>query len=80
MDETCKSPDMVRFSAVVSVITEDANCFKSEKDMAKVIRKINALTKYDLQPVPDTNNYTTINLVDGRGDVRKLIDKIKENV
>ena len=44
MNETCNSPDMVRFSAVVSVITEDASCFKSEKDMAKAI-PINALVK-----------------------------------
>ena len=80
MNETNNSPDMVKYASVISAITEDANCFKSEKDMAKVIRKINSLTKYDLKPVADTNNYTTINLVDGRGDVRKLIDKIKQNV
>ena len=80
MNETNTSPDMVRFTSVISVITENANCFKSEKDMAKVIRAINALTKYDLKPIPDTNYNTTINLVDGRSEVRHLIDKIKQNV
>ena len=80
MSETNNSPDMVRYASVISVITESSRCFKSEKDMARVIQRINALTKYDLKPVADTNNYTTINLVDGRGDVRKLIDHIKQNV
>ena len=80
MNETNTSPDMVRFTSVISVITEHANCYKSEKDMAKVIRAINALTKYDLKPVADTNYNTTINLVDGRSEVRHLIDTIKQNV
>ena len=80
MNDNNTSPDMVRFSAVISVITENASCYKSEKDMAKVIRAINALTKYDLKPVSDTNYQTTINLVDGRSEVRHLIDKIKQSV
>lgn len=80
MAETNTSPDMVRLSSVISIITKNEKCFKTTKDIAKVMDEINALTKYDLKPVADTNYNTTINLVDGRSEVRHLIDKIKEGV
>lgn len=80
MTETNTSPDMVMLSSVINVITNNEKRFNSTKDMAKVINDINSLTKYDLKPVADTNYNTTINLVDGRSQVRHLIDKIKEGV
>ena len=80
MDETNTSPDMIKYSSVITVITNNENRFNSTKDMAKVINDINFLTKYDLKPVADTNYNTTIKLVDGRSKVRRLIDKIKEGV
>ena len=80
MSETNTSPDMIKLSSVISVITNNEKRFNSTKDMAKVITDINSLTKYDLKPVADTNYNTTINLVDGRSQVRHLIDKIKEGV
>ncbi len=80
MDETNTSPDMIKLSSVISVITNNEKRFNSTKDMAKVINDINSLTKYDLNPVADTNYNTTINLVDGRSEVRHLIDKIKEGM
>ena len=80
MAETNTSPDMIEYSSVITVITNNEKRFNSTKDMAKVINDINSLTKYDLKPVADTNYNTTINLVDGRSEVRHLIDKIKEGV
>lgn len=80
MSETNTSPDMIKLSSVITVITNNEKRFNSTKDMAKVINDINSLTKYDLKPVADTNYNTTINLVDGRSQVRHLIDKIKEGV
>lgn len=80
MAETYTSPDMVQLSSVIRVITNNEKCFTSTKHMAKVINEINNITKYDLKPVADTNYNTTINLVDGRSEVRHLIDKIKESV
>ncbi len=80
MTETNTSPDMIKLSSVITVITNNEKRFNSTKDMAKVINDINSLTKYDLKPVADTNYNTTINLVDGRSKVRHFIDKIKEGV
>lgn len=80
MGETNTSPDMIKLSSVINVITKNEKCFKTTKDMARVINDINTLDKYDLNPVADTNYNTTINLVDGRSEVRHLIDKIKEGV
>ncbi len=80
MTKTNTSPDMIKLSSVITVITNNEKRFNSTKDMAKVINDINSLTKYDLKPVADTNYNTTINLVDGRSKVRHFIDKIKEGV
>lgn len=80
MAETNTSPDMVRLSSVIGVLTNNEKCFTSTKHMAKVMNEILDLTKYDLKPVADTNYNTTINLVDGRSEVRHLIDKLKESV
>lgn len=59
MAETNTSPDMVRLSSVISVLTNNEKCFTSTKHMAKVMNEINKLTKYDLKPVADTN-YNTV--------------------
>ena len=77
-----KSPDMVRFDEVISVITENSKSFRDEKGMAQIIGMINSLKKYDLHSTPDniTNNNTTINLVAESPKVKQLIEKIKENV
>ena len=80
MAETNTSPDMVRLSSVIGVLTNNEKCFTDTKRMAKVMNEILDLPKYDLKPVSDTNYNTTINLVDGRSEVRHLIDKIKESV
>lgn len=76
----CTSPDMVKLSDVISILTSDSKYYKSEKEMASIIRQVNCLTKYDLHPIPDTINNTTINIVADKTKVKELVSKIKENV
>jgi len=82
MESNRKSPDMVKFDEVISVIASYPKAFASEKDMAQIIRCISGLTKYDLKPVADniTNNNTNVYLVAESTKVKQLIDKIKENM
>ncbi len=76
------SPDMVRYDAVINIITNYPKAFASEKDMAQILRCISSLPKYDLKPIADniTNNNTTINLVAESPKVKQLIEKIRENI
>ena len=80
--ENNQSPDMVKFSSVLSVITDNPTAFKSEGEMARILRQINCLQKYDLKPVADniTNNNITVNLVTEHPKVKQLIEKIKDNI
>ena len=79
-NKTFTSPDMVKLSDVISILTSDSRYYKSEKEMASIIRQINCLKKYDLHPVSDTINNTTINIVADKAKVKELVSKIKENV
>ena len=77
-----QSPDMVKYDDVMAVIANYPRVFKSEKDMAQIIRCISTLPKYDLKPFADniTNNNTTINVIAEESKVRDLIASIKEHV
>ena len=76
-----KSPDMVKYDDVISVIANNPKCFASEEKMALVLRQISNLWKYDLKPIADniTNNNTTINVIAEESKVRDLISSIKEH-
>ena len=78
--DTYTSPDMVKFSQVINIISTRGSSFKDEKKLAEMIAAINGLPKYDLKPVADniTNNNTTVNLIAESGKVKELIDKMKD--
>ena len=78
--ENNTSPDMVRFTDVLRVLTTNANAFKNEKDMARVMTQIIGLQKYDLKPVADNISNTTVNLIAESGKVRELIEKMKDRM
>ncbi len=82
IDNKCKSPDMVKFDEVISIITNNPRAFKSEKELAGILRHLNSLQKYDLKPIADniTNNNTTFNVIAEKGKVKELVDTIKDNV
>ena len=76
---TNQSPDMVKYSDVISIISCNPKCFTNEKEMAQIIRLINNLQKYDLKPVADNITNTTINVIAEKSKVRELVDAIKNN-
>lgn len=80
--DTNKSPDMVQLSSVIRVITNNAKCFKSEKELALLISNINGLQKYDLKPLPDniTNNNTTVNVIAEDDKVRDFLVGLKSSL
>lgn len=80
--ETNTSPDMVKFSQVIHIISMRGSSFKDEKKLAEMVAALNGLPKYDLNPVADniTNNYTTVNLIAESGKVRELINKMKDKL
>lgn len=75
------SPDMVKFSDVINILTNDSKYYKSEKEMAILIRQISSLPKYDYKTVSDniTNNNTTVNVIAETSKVREFLMDLKAN-
>ena len=82
MSSKQKSPDMVIYDDVISVISNYPNCFKGEKEMAQILRCISNLEKYDLHPVADniTNNHTTVNVIAEDSKVRDFLIGLKSSL
>ena len=82
MTDEHKSPDMVKYDEVISIIANNPKCFASEEKMASILRQISNLRKHDLKPIADniTNNNTTFNVIAEKGKVKELVDTIKDNV
>lgn len=74
-----KSPDMIKYDDVVSVITSYPKCFKDHDGMATILRHICSLEKFDVHPVSDTitNNNTTVNVIAETTKVREFIDDLR---
>ena len=78
--DTNNSPDMVKLSAVLEVITARPKSFKSENALAEMIRAVNNLRKYDLNPVSDTINNTTVNVIAENSKMREFFENVKEKL
>lgn len=79
--EDNNSPDMVKFSEVVEVISRNNDCFvktQYKDGMAVVLRSLSSLGKYDLHPVSDniTNNNTTVNVIAEDKKIKALLGTI----
>ena len=77
--KTYTSPDMVKLSDVLDVLTSNQKVFK-EAGLATVVRSINNLRKYDLKPVSDTINNTNVNVIAETSKVRQFLKDLKENL
>lgn len=81
-DTKNSSPDMVRYSDVIGVLTSYPKAFKDENALANIIYKISCLTKYDLKPVADnvTNNNTTVNVIAEEDKVRDFMAGLRNSL